>query len=355
MNGEKSASGQKLAAAVYILQACEYRHKRNIRSTFLRLLTSCQTAIQQRAHQVAKGLAAIDFVLSNQKEMETYFQLWRRNVSFTEASLLKATAAIDLTDLYSMEIPPVVRPIVHATESWTLQPHRLKLGSLKLKQLLQVRLFSATLQIRTYIEHRRTVKKLQKALLKNLSKMVELTAKQRLSNSLRQWKSSCTCKPLHKDYVTSDKLKGRLLSVLGTHIHPGMSQSRAFLRWKVRTDSTSTRQAIAKFSLYSRINPHTALWRLKSVLSSYRLQQARLARRKRIEQALILFQGLMKPWLKLGASQAFLKLKQEWFNKLLMLKELEKIAQVRKMKQTKGFSQWRKATEHQKRDHKDQL
>lgn len=271
-----------------------------------------------KREQMCRGFTVANSVFYNTNQVKSFFHAWRKNTSFHVSSFQPTTKQ---ADDFNNPSSSHLNQLLQTVQNITSKPYRSHSALIKIYNLVEARLLSTFYQLKITSESRRSKKKLHFILIKYLSNIVDLTTQQQISKTFRKWNASCLCKPLTKD-IKSTRLKGRLAWALASHIQPSMSKSQAFTRWRVRTDGKAIREAVAKFSLYSRINSQTAMWRLKSVLSLRKIEEIRRAREQRMHQAARLFNGWTMRAIDSNKSKAFRILREEWMSKRLMLKTL---------------------------------
>ena len=107
---------------------------------------------------------------------------------------------------------------------------------------------------------------------------------------------------------TTNKLKGRLLLMLSKH-RSFLTTNTAFIRWKVRSDPSMMKVAVDRFALFSKINTHTAFWRLKSVLTKPAEIRRKQRRLEKLSRATIVLKAVIDKHMKQAQSSAFYEIK----------------------------------------------
>ena len=337
-----------MEGAVYLAEILDQKISETLLSTIFLLQRHTLQTKYTHSQKIAKALTVLDDVFDRTRTTSAYFQRWKSNVSFNAASLRLFMAKLPTKPVKITEIPAPMDEVFQATDRLAAKSYKCHIFVTKLRRLIQLRMLQALLQLRIQSENIRTREKLRVVILKYLSKTAEKSAMQRLSNSFRHWKHACLTKPLDKNAITSERLKGRLLKMFLMNIQPTISLSRSFLRWKIKADGRPIREAVAKLSLHSRISTQTALWRLKSVISKKKLEEARQRRLENMLRAGRLFSGLVSHIMKANTEYAFNLMKNRWRRQVLIHRTLAQLQKSVLKSLRVAFRRWKSKQTEQK-------
>ena len=158
--------------------------------------------------------------------------------------------------------------------------------------------------------------------------------------AMRIWKSATQKMSLQMGRI-HNRLKGRLLLSLAEHLQPSMTLQQAMLRWKICADRTIGQAAIAKFATGAKLNPLTALWRLKGALVTGEKKKRREEYLEKVQRALVILSGIVNKLVRVNLHSAYVNIEEIVNRRRLAMKMLFKLEE--RFKQTKmiAFLRWK--------------
>jgi len=181
-------------------------------------------------------------------------------------------------------------------------------------------------------------------LLNLLLKRGEIDQKKKLGEVLLRWRNACVSEPLEKGRL-ANRLKGRLLLVLSKQ-RSFLTKNTAFLRWKVKSDPTMMKLSVDRFALFSKINMHTAFWRLKSVLTKPAEVRRKQRRLEKLMKATILLKAITDKHLKSTYYSSVSSIRDHINITTLKKKALATLDKSVKRSLTLTFERWRQSCIH---------
>jgi len=172
-----------------------------------------------------------------------------------------------------------------------------------------------------------------------LLKRGEVNTKKRLAEAYFRWKSSCLTEPLAKGRLTN-RIKGRLLMILSKQ-RSFLTLNTAFIRWKVRSDPSLMKIAVDRFALFSKINIHTAFWRLKTVLTKPGDVRRRQRRLEKLAKASIMLKSMIDKQVRKTFYTALSSIRDSIGMRALREKAIQALDKSAKRTLTMTFERWR--------------
>ena len=176
--------------------------------------------------------------------------------------------------------------------------------------------------------------------LRNIQSILDLHVQQQKLKAIRKWqeatfKMSLQMARIHK------RLKARLLLSLAAPLQPKLDLTTAISRWKVKADKNITRFAIARFANNIKINPLTALWKLKGCLTDGERRRRKQEYLDKINRALTVLTGIMSMLMKANNAWAFGHIQAYAYKRWMALKLIQKLEERFNNLKRIALNRWR--------------
>ena len=155
-----------------------------------------------------------------------------------------------------------------------------------------------------------------------------------------RWQGQTLTHPLQRSKITN-RVKGRLLISLAK-TPSNLNKSNAFYRWKVKADPQIMKFAIDRFALHSKINLHTAFWRLRDPI----LKKARPVANKKDQKiersfkASIILAAIIQKIENKSKTAFLLSLQRIRLRSALKLKAFQVMSRMIKIDKKIAFEKW---------------
>ena len=177
-------------------------------------------------------------------------------------------------------------------------------------------------------------------LLKTIVKKKHLNNMGKALVVFHRWKGQILVQPLQRSKITN-RVKGRLLISL-TKTPSNLNKINAFFRWKIKADPKLMKFAIDRFALHSKINLHTAFWRLRDPI----LKKTRPVTNKKDQKieksckASIILAGIIQKIQNKFKTSFLIALQRIRLRSVLILKAFRLMARNIKIDKKIAFEKW---------------